>query len=259
MQVLLSELALFSLVGRFAFAFLPSSLRMLFFSVSVHSVPAARRPAFGASLSTSEGLLLLAFSLPYSLAPVDSVTQLSNGYYGGAKTPSLSCPDSHVFGLSTEFHCARAAILCARPRRHVDGVNLAVGIPVAAFSGRFPLWDRVGSPVFPGFPSCSDAGFSDPATARHTSPINGALVSSPVIPVTRHRPKFKDAMKRRRFRGSMAGFELTAYASCRPLGEHPSPSDFGDTTTQGSLPVERLHSLPPGIGTRSGTDETFLQ
>ena len=59
-----------SLVGRFAFAFafLPSSLRMLFFSVSVHSVPAARRPAFGASLFTVEGLLLLAFSLPYSLA-----------------------------------------------------------------------------------------------------------------------------------------------------------------------------------------------
>jgi hypothetical protein len=125
-------------------------------------------------------------------------------------------------------------------------------------SGVLRCGTRVGSPVFPGFPSCSDAGFSDPATARHTSPVCGALVSSPVTPVTRHRPKFKDAMKRTRFRGSMSGFELTAYASCRPLGEHPSPSGSGVTTTQGSLPVERLHSLPPGLGPGWDSDETFL-
>ena len=113
--------------------------------------------------------------------------------------------------------------------------------------------------MFPGFPYCSDAGFSDPATALHTSPFNGALVSSPVALVTQHRPKFKDAMECTGFRGSTAGFELAAYASCRPFGTRFHPLGSGVTTTQGSLSVERLHSLPSGIWTRLESVETFLR
>lgn len=87
-QFALSDLSLFAL-GSSLWMVLPS-LRMALVRVSVCSVPSARRPALGlAPLFARLPSLPQAFSLPYSLAPFGSVTQLSNGTMEALRLPLL--------------------------------------------------------------------------------------------------------------------------------------------------------------------------
>lgn len=127
---------------------------------------------------------------------------------------------------------------------------LVVGFRCQPF--RFSSMDTMGSPVFLGCPFLFVRQGLRPRLAPLTLPFNGVWVSSLAILVTQDPAKIKDAMELGTFRGSILGFELAAYASCRPYGEHGHPLDFGVTTMQGSLPVARLHALPPGIWTRLG-------
>lgn len=220
----------------------------------------AGRPAFVLSFPPHHGgLALLAFSLPYSLAPRGSGYPGFERYYGGAKTPSPVSP------------AALASRLGGGPR-HAGSLFFVRGTLRASGRRCCPRWPLVtrcrplrvlvvdweeGLPCSLGTPACCAAKFFDPAwplPPRHGRRSgfvpDGPDCSGPRIVQGR---RWNDNEFSRL---DSSAPQLAAYASCRPFGgpgscEHSPGYDYARLASGGAAPRLSARDLDP-VGTPPG-------
>jgi hypothetical protein len=184
---------LFALLGSSLWMVLPS-LRMALVRVSVCSVPSARRPALGlAPLFSRLSSLPQAFSLPYSLAPFGSVSQLSNGTMEALRLPLL-CACLLASSACRQVPCGPGLFFDrwrARPGWHLTSAGRC--FPVSDLFRFLPLVRRRISRVPWVSLLVRTPSSQTPPGPAHLA-FTGAWVSSPLTPVTRSRPKFEDTM-----------------------------------------------------------------
>lgn len=216
----------------------------------------AGRPAFVSGFPPHHGgLALLAFSLPYSLAPRGSGYPGFERYYGGAKTPSPVSPAALASRLGGGPHYA-GSLCFVRGTLRASGRRCCPRWPLVTRCRPLRVlvvdWEE-GLPCSLGIPACCAAKFLDPARSlppRHGQRSgfvpDGPDYSGPQI-VQGHRWNVI------LFRGSIARLRnsLPTLRAALSVGRD-RVNTLPVTTTQGSLPVARLHAFPPGIWTRLG-------